>query len=266
MVVGFNEREAVGYLCDGHANQDDSHRAAAVDIYKRFSGLPLAMQMVRRYCQFQQLSYDKYISKVEKRSANVMSHENEAVTNEYKSDGSHLFDRITRPLFRIHGKENEEAPLHWNFLACLSHLHCEYIPPFILEHFYKILHQDLYSRRSKKSSRDVEFDSEVNRLVNHLVDESSCVRKEDGGICFETVVANAFVITRQERDSDFNSLKKSITMMISLTKTKEAKEKQTLTKLRIHLERLHQLAKNDTSISKSEKEGISKVLKNANKL
>ena len=261
IIDGFSKSEAVEYLCDSTISQDQK---AAAEIYERFSGLPLAMQFVKRYCERMIYKYQIYNEKVNADSVNVMSHEIEAVTEEYKFDGSHLFHRIILPLWKINGRQNNDSYLHWNFLACLSHLNFESIPSVIFKHFYSTLHKDFHA---KSKSEDVDVDSEVNRLINHLVEQSSCKRGDDGAMCFQKVVANAFLITWQERckadKNQIDSLKRAHSMLSSLLKSKEAKDKQTLTKLVKHMECLQAHAKSDSSISKSDKEVISKALRKA---
>ena len=260
-IDGFSKSEAVEYLCDSTISQDQK---AAAEIYERFSGLPLAMQFVKRYCEQMIYKYQTYNEKVNADSVNVMPHENEAVTEEYKFDGSHLFHRIIMPLWKINGRQNSDSYLHWNFLACLSYLDYQSIPSLIFKHFYSTLHRDCAGSSSAKT---VDVDYEVNRLINHLVEQSSCKRGDDGAMCFQKVVVNAFLISWQEQckadRNQFDSLKRAHSMLSSLLKSKEAKDKQTLTKLVKHLECLQAHAKSDSSICKKEKKNISKALERA---
>ena len=237
---GFNQKEAVEYLCENRQSPEEKN--AAKEIFKCFSGLPLGLQFVKRMCSTPPtMTYKEYLDKSSKVNFNTtLGSEEKAITDEYGKNATHPFYSIIAPLVQFENVSPDDLSL-WNILACFSYLHEECLPQAVVEHFFKNL------------SNASDCSTESRALIQQLVDYCMCTITEEKDLSFERVALNAFTITRltqeEKQPIGFNPLKKTIEMMCDLvSKTK----KEDLPKLRRHLECLNLEAKNDSNTTREQ--------------
>ena len=254
---GFDKNEALDHLCKNRSSSIDE-RNAAEKIFERFSGLPLAMQIVRKYCSRPfKITYKKYLEQTKTISLQKLL-QNEANSMPYDYSKSHPFESIAYPLVATSTTDGVEL-FYWNYLACLARLHVECIPEVIWKPFYKILDPESRS----KPTADLEMEAED--LIRKLVDWSTCSIRENNDISLRRIVANAFLLTRQkysqDSEDDFNSLKTAVEVMSSIVTG--TKEKESLKLFHQHLLRLQNEidANENASITNKEKNKLKKCIK-----
>ena len=197
-VSGFTEKEAVSFLNDGFEFKDNK---SAVEVYKRFSGLPLGLRVARNYCKEAKISYSAYLENVEQ-VAYDLSNQRQEITNEYGESAEQLFQAIVYPF--VPTTKSDIKILRWKILCCISYFHYDHLPRFVLEHCCNML------QSSEHNSKP-----EVGRLITKLLRYGMCSETEKGDLTFHEVVPNSFRLSQRaySQDDEFDPLKKAIELM-----------------------------------------------------
>ena len=250
-IRGFNENEAVAYLLK-KKNVDFAEEAAVSEIFRKYSGLPLSMQVVKSYCDKYDPSYVSYLEKLKNLEQNkLLPIEKKLLTKQY--EGNHPFYSIVYPFTNKESNDEEDASNNWKYLACISHLFVKKIPKMIWKPFYTKIRANISKELANRKVID---------LVESLVNYCCCIRNKNDDLCFETVAATAFAFTRREQVEDkFNSVKEAIDILTSLFDSKKSEGKMILSIFQKHLESLKSVAENDDSIASADKEKLTQCIK-----
>ena len=237
-IEGFNEDEALSFLNQGLPESDNKDK---LEIFQIFSGLPLGLNTAKTFCKKARINYRKYLELVKDVEYDIISKEKEAILEEYGCATQHIFQAIVIPFEPVvtplvPTKKNDiSAILIWKILCCLSYLHYDRIPRYVLEHFCHVL-------RDKKVKNPVlKNEVEIGSLISDLLDHSMCTETNKDEITFHEVVLNAFRLNRLNvLKTDFNPLKNSIKNLCRLVSKDMRKKEHSLKmfKLRRHLQTL----------------------------
>ena len=225
-LTGFNEQEALQYLTD---QPKKSKNKAALQIFKRFSGLPLGLLAAKRYCEEAKIDYSDYLELLKEGELEIIGEEQENIKEEFGNSAEHVF----RAIALLFLPEDESDIIHWKILKCLSYFNYDRIPRFALEYCF----DQLSEVKQKKIKNKVK----AGRLVTKLLKHNMCSETDEGEITFHEVVSNAFRLNSHAVGSQsFNYLEKAIEIMSGLiSKDMRKKERSNqMYKLRRHAQSL----------------------------
>ena len=238
-IEGFNKDEALSFLNQELPESDNKDK---LEIFQIFSGLPLGLNTAKTFCKKARIDYRKYLELVKDVEYDIISKEKEAILEEYGCATQHIFQAIVipfepvvTPLVPTHHRNAISAILIWKILCCLSYLHYDRIPRFVLEHFCHVL------RDIKVKNPVLKNEVEVGSLISELLDHCMCTETNKDDITFHEVVLNAFRLNRLNvLKTDFNPLKNSIKNLCRLVSKDMRKKEHSLKmfKLRRHLQSL----------------------------
>ena len=216
LLEGFNEEEAVDFLKE--ASQCATSDAAAKEIFKRFSGLPLGLKAAREYCIQSSMNYEGYLNFVEEDELVLEEEERDIIVQEFGSSARHVFQAIAKPFKPA--KNNPKSTLHWKMLCCLSYLHHDCVPQLLLERCCYLL----ADQRVKKSQNLLKVNT--GQLITKLGDYGMCSKTSEKDIRLHQVVLNAFRVHHRSTDGDNSCLyvKTAIEALCSLV-TKDLRKK-----------------------------------------
>ena len=248
-IEGFNEEEALSFLNQGLSESDNKDK---LEIFHIFSGLPLGLNTAKTFCKKARIDYGKYLELVKDVEYDIISKEKEAILEEYGCATQHIFQAIVIPfepvvipLVPTHHRNDISAILTWKILCCLSYLHYDRIPRYVLEHFCHVL-------RDKKIKNPVlKNEVEIGSLISELLDHSMCTETNKDEITFHEVILNAFRLNRlYVSKTDFYPLKNSIKILCKLVSNDLRKKEIFLKmiKLRRHLQTLLDHVENNKQI------------------
>ena len=231
-IEGFNKKEALSFLNQGLPESDNKDK---LEIFGIFSGLPLGLNTAKTFCKKARIDYRRYLELVKDVEYDIISKEKEAILEEYGCATQHIFQAIVIPFMSPQRKIDISANLNRKILCCLSYLHYDRIPRYVLEHFCHVL-------RDKKVKNPVlRNEVKVGSLISELLDHSMCTETNKDEITFHEVVLNAFRLNRLDvLKTDFNPLKTSIKVLCKLVSKDMRKKEHSLKmfKLRRHLQTL----------------------------
>ena len=249
-VVGFNQEEGISFL-ERFEGEAIKAKEDLIQVFKRFSGMPLGMLAAKSFCQYTSIDYKKYLKLAENNDYDILSDEKEAIVEEYGQSAEHIFQAVLMPFMPEEESTGSSADLdlHWQVLCCISNFHYDRLPKFLLEACCHVI------REQKVKATVLRNEVEANKLVRKLVEHGMCTKAEyemctkaEQFITFHEVVQNAFRFKIQSVDN-FNSLVKAMKAMCNLVSI-DMREKEHFDKmcmLRPHLQALLiQVKKNET--------------------
>ena len=255
-VHGFSEEESKNFL---GAGSDLQAQKAAINIHRRFGGLPLGLQAAKSYCRKAKMSYTKYLQRVNDNEYQykVLEIEQKAISREYGNLAKHVFQAVVMP-FLPSKNPSENELLHWKILLCLSYFHYDRIPRFALEQCCHLL------RNRRVKNPKLENEDEVATLVSTLVDYGMCTETDQKEITFHEVVQISFRLNQHKvlHNSTFDPVKETVEIMCSLV-SKDMRKKDHSTKmrqLRRHVQALLDLIDRESLFEINKELGLHKAL------
>jgi len=199
-VTGFSEKEAIAFLNEASIDGTMGNEAAR-EIFQRFSGLPLGLQVARGYCTQSRIDYVKYLKLVKNDEAELEKNEKQMIENEYGDGAEHVFQAIVMPFFPQ--DENFELNLHWNILSCLAYFHHDGVPIALLKRCCYMF-SDVSSRQ-----KDLRIETRIGQLVTKLLNHGMCSELNRNEILFHQVVLIAFRVRHKAIGQNIAHLKKT---------------------------------------------------------
>ena len=249
-VKGFNHKEAMEYLGDLKGGLTEINQKAADEIFKRFGGLPLGLQVAKGYCSKVRINYTDYIDLVEDLDYDIINQERMETMKDYDAFALHVFQAIVMP-FMPKDVADTTAVLHWKILCCISHLNYDRIPRFVLEQCCHIL------RETKVKKPKIKNRVDVGSLITKLLEHNMCTETDpEGEITFHEVVLNAFRPNKYSvLKGTFKPLEKTIEIMSSLVSKDMRKvvHSRNMRNVRRHLQSLLGYIEKDPRIFKNSK-------------
>ena len=95
-LAGFNQEEGINFL-ERYEGEAIEAREDLIQVFKRFSGMPLGMLAAKGYCQYADLSYKNYLKLAENNDYDILSDEKEAIVQEYGQSAEHIFQAVLMP-------------------------------------------------------------------------------------------------------------------------------------------------------------------------
>ena len=235
-VQGFNEQEATKYMLaekTGEETSEDEETAVA-KIFKLFDGLPLGLQVAKKYCQKVKINYSDYVELMSDLLDNAITSEKSEVIKEYGNKALNVFHALVMP-FIPNDEEDATAVLFWNILCCISYFHYDRIPRFALEQCCLILQAEKVKKTRIKNRID------TSRLISKLVDQGMCTETDQDQITFHEVVLYAFRLSRNALSiTNCYHLQKAVEIMSSLV-SKDMRKQD-------HAKRMYQLRRHLQSL------------------
>ena len=208
-VKGFNKQEALQYMlnqCRPILNNK------ALQIFKRFSGLPLGLLGAKRYCDEAKINYTGYLELLKESEFDIMEEEQEKIKKEFGNSAEHVFQAIVLPFLPSDESADNKPCLHYKILKCLSYFNYGRIPVFAVEYFF-----DLIINESKVKATKKKIKADVGNLVSKLLEHDMCSKTDEGEITFREVVSHAFRLNSHTVGlKSFNALEKAIEGMSGL--------------------------------------------------
>ena len=245
-VTGFNQEEGISFL-DRFQGKAIEAREDLIQVFKRFSGMPLGMLAAKGYCQYADLSYKDYLKLAEDNDYDILSDEKEAILQEYGQSAEHIFQAVVMPFMPEEESTGSSADLdlHWQVLCCISNFHYDCLPRFLLEACCHVIRKQKVKNPVLRNKKDTGI------LIRMLVDHGMCTKVENGQfITFHEIVQNAFRFKAQSVHN-FNLLVKAMEAMCNLVSIdmREKKHFDKMRMLRPHLQTLLlQVKKNETML------------------
>ena len=247
-VRGFEKKEAVEFF--NKVCSDVPSEEVVNGIFERCSGLPLLMSSAVKYCQDKKITYEAYLKDFDNINLKMLllseKEKSLYITKEHKHE--HPFFSIAEP-FEC---QSTDRNFQLDFLACLSHLDIKQISEKIWKFFYKEFCQ-----------YPTLVDDRAENFISKLEEENLCTKFEDKSICFENVVATAFVIMKKIENSKraakscfFNSLEKAIDLLCALSENALS-----LNNLSSHFKRLESQAEKNRDIRERSKTKLAQYIK-----
>ena len=252
-VNGFDEEESIEFLKKGMSEDEDEH-SSILNIYQRFSGLPLGLIAAKEHCKKARITYSDYLSLVKDVDYDIISKERKAVTDEYGRSAKHIFQAIVVP-FMPSDDDACAAILHRKILCCLSWFNYDRIPQYVLHQCCHLL------RDGKVQNPYMKNKVEVGTLITDLLDHSMCTETDEGEITFHEVVLNAFRFNRNFSSFttiNFNPLILALEIMCSLA-SKDLRKKDIASKmykLRRHMQVLLDHIDNNQNMFKDQQDEL----------
>ena len=241
-VVGFNQEEGVNFL-ERFEGEVTEAREDLIEVYKRFSGMPLGMLAAKGYCQYAEINYKKYLKLVNDNDCNILFDEKEAILQEYGQSAEHIFQAVVMPFMPEETTGFSANPnLHWQVLRCISNFRYDRLPRFLLETCFHLI------RKKKVKNPDLRNEVDTGILVRKLVEHGMCAKAENGQfITFHEVVLNAFRFQAAQSIESFDYLKKAMELMCALASHDRRKKENfdRMCMLRPHLQALLQQIKSN---------------------
>ena len=207
-VNGFNQEEALEFLKKGYLKplvEED-----LINVFKRFSGMPLGLIAANSYCRYAKIDYKRYLKLAENtRSSSHLKESVSKVFGEY-AENVNIFQAIVM-LFKPDGEINLSscAQLDWHVLCCVSNFNHDGLPFFLIESCcYAFLENE------PEKNLDLENHDDAGILITRLKDYAMCTEMANGDITFHEVVLNAFRLAAQKSVASF--LKKAMEVMSGL--------------------------------------------------
>ena len=247
-VEGFAEHEALNHLILRDSENDNEDRLA---IFRFFSGLPQGLNAAKAFCEKVRINYSQYLDLVEDVKYDIITKEEQIMQEEYASLMQHVFRAIVIPFKPKEMGNQTDKVLAWKILCCLSYLHYDRIPRYVLEQCCHVLRNKKIEKPALKNK------VEVAELTSKLVDHSMCTETKENEITFHEVILNAFRLSRLSVfENKFVPLKSSIRILCTLV-SKDMRKKEHSTKmfkLRRHLQTLLDHIENNQQIFKDQRD------------
>ena len=226
-ITGFNQQEALQYFMDQSIEPIDE--SAVLQIFKRFSGLPLGLIAAKTFCNEARIDYTDYLELLKEGELRIICEEEKNIKKEFGNSAEHVFQAIAL-LFL---PSNESDMIHWKILKCLSYFNYDRIPRFAIKYCFDQLSEVKLTKAINKVK--------VGRLVTNLLKHNMCSETDEGEITFHEVVSHAFRLKSHAVESkSFNPLCEAIEIMSGLiSKDMRKKERSNqMYKLRRHAQTL----------------------------
>ena len=252
-VTGFDKEESLKFLETGML-EDADDSSSMLEIFQRFSGLPLGLIASKTYCKKARITYSDYLSLVKDVDYNIIDKEKKAVTDEYGHAAKHIFQAIVVP-FMPSDNDACIGILPRKILCCLSWFNYDRIPQYVLHQCCHLL------RDGKVQNPHMKNKVEVGTLITDLLDHSMCTETNEGEITFHEVVLNAFRLNRKcalIRNAPFIPLKKSLEIMCSLASKdlRKSNNSSKMYKLRRHMQVLLDHIDNNQNMFKDQQDEL----------
>ncbi|CAK8692578.1 unnamed protein product [Clavelina lepadiformis] len=206
LVKGFEINEGVRFLLDQEDNSNEEIKNAANELSQKFSGSPLRLQLAKSYCRRKIIDYADYLHIL---SVEFDHGPMDIPDDPVKDITTGVLEAITL-LYPINRRSEKDAVLAWKVLSCLSYLHHDCIPKFVVERFCQELRDDA-GRFS--TNRDVEVFNklEAGNIIRSLLDQGLCNQNDENEITFHNIVMQAIHREQMNRpgEEDFDPLKEA---------------------------------------------------------
>ena len=232
LVNGFSEKEALEFLSE--APECATNKEAAIEVFKKFGGLPLGLHAARKYCIDSLIKYKDYLDLMQEQEVQFEENENEGIIDEFGSHAVSVFQAIVMP-FKPPTVASNQITLRWEILSCLCYFHHDCVPKCLVERCCYLL----CDQASKKSA--VAMKANAGQLIKMLSDYGMGIKTDKDELIFHQVVFNAIrhehvssaVISKREH------LKKAIEVLCSIaSKDLRGKESAKLRRFQPHLQSL----------------------------
>ena len=229
-VTGFDEQDALDYLLN-QSGLNSKNKAAALQIFKRFSGLPLGLLTAKRYCDETRTDYTDYLKDLEESEFDIICEEQDKIKKEFGNSAEHVFSAVALPFLPAESVDLMTC-LHWKVLKCLSYFNYDRIPRFAVEHCFDLV---INESQAKVTKRKIKV--EIGKLLTKLLEHNMCSETDEGEITFHEVVSHAFRLNSYSIESKpFNPLYQAIEIMSGLISKdmRKTKHSHQMYKLRRH--------------------------------
>ncbi|XP_076817294.1 uncharacterized protein LOC143462874 [Clavelina lepadiformis] len=224
-INGFDQEEGIRFLLQDFSGLQSLQvdRKPAKDLFHRFSGSPLALQIAKAYCKKNLVTLSDYLEYLGK----GLIGNDAKVLEKYTKSTIAIFDAITKP-FEVQENLNKGAMeiMLWKVLSCLSYLHHDRIPRSIIERLCQAF------RSTETDTVDLQNRIDSGEIITKLMDYAMCsFNITEGLVTFHEVIMHAVRLAQSRNGlKEFNALNCLVCVFSGLI-VKDLRQKDTYFKM-----------------------------------